>query len=280
MKLFQHLIFLLGHPEAVLRVHWNWVPPGPFIVLGLITITPNIGIYLFFSMLRTYSSEADLVKDGASLFLRPWQCPFRGDYGLRGTADGDPLPNSVCFAKLGMCILLPNRVWSSAKCSSVFSLSSGNPTFAGSADTSQRVPVESEHSWRGETSIMSGVSKVAEPTCHQSSGFWLWPVWVRPRKGLHGEGVEPQRLHADGFVRVFPREGAATGGASQKHPKPVSVHMSLHWGLFAGLDLACGRNCQRKFDSALDSHWYTLDTIGCSNTETWNTFFKFQVLFD
>ncbi|CAL1165232.1 unnamed protein product [Cladocopium goreaui] len=37
---------------------------------------------------ETYSSEADLVKDGASLFLRPWQCPFRGDYGLRGTADG------------------------------------------------------------------------------------------------------------------------------------------------------------------------------------------------
>lgn len=39
--------------------------------------------------LRPYSSEGDLAQDGCSLHLRPWQLPFRADYGLRGTSDGD-----------------------------------------------------------------------------------------------------------------------------------------------------------------------------------------------
>ncbi|CAK9016868.1 unnamed protein product [Durusdinium trenchii] len=41
-----------------------------------------------FDQWATYSSEADLHKEGASLFLRPYQLPHRIDYGLRGTSDG------------------------------------------------------------------------------------------------------------------------------------------------------------------------------------------------
>ena len=40
---------------------------------------------------RTYSTDADLSQDGASLFLRPYMLPHRVDYGLRGTSDGEPL---------------------------------------------------------------------------------------------------------------------------------------------------------------------------------------------
>lgn len=39
---------------------------------------------------RSYSTEADLQRDGSSLFLRPWQLPHRCDFGLRGTSDHEP----------------------------------------------------------------------------------------------------------------------------------------------------------------------------------------------
>ena len=42
------------------------------------------------SAIRTYSTDADLATEGASLHLRPYHLPHRVDYGLRGTSDHDP----------------------------------------------------------------------------------------------------------------------------------------------------------------------------------------------
>lgn len=78
--------------EDAQKAFYTWIddrfPPNPS-VSGPCCIVqfPPFSVCLAF---RTYSSEADLHKEGASLFLRPYQLPHRIDYGLRGTSDGDP----------------------------------------------------------------------------------------------------------------------------------------------------------------------------------------------
>ena len=53
---------------------------------------------------RSYATPGDLLQEQVALNIRPWQLPYRRDYGLRGVGDSDPTSGKYCtLSRMQVC---------------------------------------------------------------------------------------------------------------------------------------------------------------------------------
>lgn len=92
------LIFL--EKETRLKFY-QWIeatfPPDPSLFGAKLYVVDFIifKMHNTLSVLRTFLPHGALKVEQNSVHLRPWHLPYRKDYGLRGTSDGDT--SSVIF---------------------------------------------------------------------------------------------------------------------------------------------------------------------------------------
>ena len=107
-----------GACEEVLHVDWFRISSSSWYVWPLwISWYSNVTpiwypsyIVLPHATPRTYATEADLLQEGNSLHLRPFQLPFRIDYGLRGTSDAEPSFELIIYCNLWIDVKPPNII--------------------------------------------------------------------------------------------------------------------------------------------------------------------------